>query len=201
MGSVLHYASSPYGPWLPATNVTGLPKCNNPAPALLRNGTWAILCHEARGSALLLRAPHPTGPWAAFGAEIDMGAHTEDPFLYEDGLGNLHALFHAFTTDPSPAPPQSCAGALVSAHAFSGDGGLSWARSDTPPFGNEVALSGGGGPLVVATRERPKLVLDAARTPIALFTGASAVQTCPPASCCGCKYDGWSFTLAQETEV
>jgi hypothetical protein len=119
----------------------------------------------------------------------------------EDSLGNLHALFHAFTTDPSPAPPQSCAGALVSAHAFSGDGGLSWARSDTQPFGNEVALSGGGGPLVVATRERPKLVLDAARTPIALFTGASAVQTCPPASCCGCKYDGWSFTLAQETEV
>ena len=58
-----------------------------------------------------------------------------------------------------------------------------------------------GAPLIVATRERPKLVLDAARTPVALFTGASALQTCPPASCCNCKVFGWSFTLAQETNL
>ena len=120
--------------------------------------------------------------------------------LWQDSEDNLHSLFHAFTSDPSPAPPGTCAGALTSAHAFSGDGGLTWTRAATPPFGNVVAMSGGT-PLVVATRERPKLVLDAARTPVALFTGASALQTCPPASCCNCKVFGWSFTLAQETNL
>ena len=79
-GSVLHFARSPGGPWLPALNLTGLPKCNNVAPAVLRNSSWAVLCHEARGAARLFLAPHPTGPWAAAdGAGIDMGLHDEDP--------------------------------------------------------------------------------------------------------------------------
>ena len=79
-GSVLHFARSPGGPWLPALNLSGLPKCNNVAPAVLRNSSWAVLCHEARGAARLFLAPHPTGPWAAAdGAGIDMGLHDEDP--------------------------------------------------------------------------------------------------------------------------
>ena len=123
--------------------------------------------------------------------------------LWRDAAsGTYHALFHGFESSapPSPPPPQTCAGALVAGHAFSADG-RNWTRSATPPFGNTYETDDGR-LVVVATRERPKLVLDAVSgAPIALFTAASSALTCPPAPCVACKMSGWSYTLAQETAL
>lgn len=202
-GSSLHVARDPGGPWLPAEPLPG-GTCNNPAPARLSNGSWLLAC----GSRELFMAPSPRGPWAGAGGRLPSapaGQWWEDATLWQDARGALHALFHAFTAEASPPAPQTCAGNLVSAHAFSGDGGTTWTVAADAPYANTF-LRADGVPVTAATLERPKLFFGAGwgGAPIALLNGAASLPGGEPActgTCNRCKLEGWTYTLARALNV
>jgi hypothetical protein len=88
--------------------------------------------------------------------------------------------------DPLP----KCAGATVSAHAFSLDG-IVWCWSGEQPYGNEVLLVGGGSKRY-ATRERPKVLLQNG-IPTHLTNGVVDVPYCgrSNSTCAPCKTKGY----------
>uniref|UniRef100_A0A0G4F1S7 EGF-like domain-containing protein n=1 Tax=Chromera velia CCMP2878 TaxID=1169474 RepID=A0A0G4F1S7_9ALVE len=92
-----HTAPSPEGPW----TLQHLPfDCNNPAPMLRTDGSWMLICNG--GGWVLWSAPELAGPWTIAAklsrpaASLGAGVHYEDPFLWEDDGGHLHALGHAY---------------------------------------------------------------------------------------------------------
>lgn len=188
VGSTLHYATNPYGPWTPV--VPPPPGCNNPAPFLHPNGTWYLFC-----SGPLYSAPSFFGPWtvAATPSPRNPGVpgSYEDPVLYVDPRGNWHIIWHVYTT--SPVPP-TCVNSTVSGHWFSPDG-LQWYAASTPPFPNTIPLTDGTTTLV-STRERPKILFDAAGDPTHLYNGVCATLSCAPTPCVNCKYNGKTYTNA-----
>ena len=193
--SVLHVANSPFGPWEPV--LTPLPDCWTPSQAQLRNGTWLIIC----GANSLYAAPNVTGPWRHV-VDIAIGGTPgtfEDPFLYEDARGNLHALFHTYTMKcETPA----CDPVAIAGHSFSGDGGLTWRSSGVQPYFNTANVTDGSA-VQMSTRERPKMIFDA-RTgePTHLVTAVCPTPHCPPQAAIQCKVQGlgphegyWDHTL------
>ena len=63
----------------------------------------------------------------------------------------------------------------------------------------QVALTSGE-TITVATRERPKLVVDAAGRKTHLVNGVCSAPACPdgpPTGCVDCKYANWDYTLVQ----
>jgi hypothetical protein len=165
---------------------------------LLANGTVLLLCDSTAiyaGSSVL-------GPWARVGTLTPTGglaATYEDATLFVDARGHFHALFHAYNVDKT----DSCVGSIVSAHAYSRDG-LQWTGSPEMPFGNEVEFDDGSS-LLVATRERPQLVFDAAGTPTHLVTAVTGgTDWCWPdgnTPCVNCKYQFWDFSLVQPLDL
>lgn len=116
----------------------------------------------------------------------------EDPVLFVDPRGNWHIIWHVYTTSPVPptvrggfrrgrarllrrarAPPHptplQCVNSTVSGHYFSPDG-LTWFASATSPFPNTIPITDGTTTLV-STRERPKILFDAAGNPTHLYNG------------------------------
>ena len=199
-GSSVHVSDSLSGPWRPLPGLTGAAsRCNNPAPALHHNGSLFLMCT----SSTLLRSEHgdPAGPWSTVGSLNRSAApvpHLEDASLWVAEDGAFHALFHAFAMkagelcwgkpcDPLP----KCAGATVSAHAFSADG-IAWRWSGEQPYDNEVLLAGGGSKRF-ATRERPKLLLGADGVPTHLTNGVVDVPYCgrSNSTCAPCKTKGY----------
>jgi hypothetical protein len=129
----------------------------------------------------------------------------EDAALWQDARGSLHAVFHAFTAQASPPAPGTCAGNLVSAHAFSADGGANWHTAADAPYSNTF-LRADGELVTAATLERPKLAfLGGARgVPTALFNGAAGLPGGGPActgTCNRCKLEGWTYTLGRALNV
>ena len=198
-GSTLHMAQGPNGPWLPVDLPLPASACNNPAPLRLANGTWLLACARQRQ---LLVAPSPRGPWVAAGAmPTGKNQQWEDPVLWEDARSNIHALFHAYTLQPSPPAPGTCAGNPVSAHAFSRDGAV-WGVSDDAPY-NNTFLRADGVTITAATLERPKLGFwgPAPSSPTHLYNGAAGLPGGEPGctgTCNRCKLEGWDYTLARE---
>lgn len=205
-GSTLHTAPSPNGPWTPATP---LPRCNNPAPFLARNGSIFIVCEGsvlyraddfgANGTENWIHVTNinPSGP--------RLNGNYEDPFLFQDPRGNFHVIYHVYRTGPIGGDAHNCLpghdGAVVSGHAWSPDG-LSWTTSATEPYGNVINLTDGSQQLVT-TRERPKLLFNAAGDPTHLSNGVcpspgnfNTPFSCPTVStgCVDCKYNDWDFT-------
>jgi hypothetical protein len=90
----------------------------------------------------------------------------EDPVLYVDPRGNWHIIWHVYTT--SPVPP-TCVNSTVSGHWYSPDG-LTWYASATSPFPNTIPITDGTTTLV-STRERPKILFNAAGDPAHLYNG------------------------------
>ena len=109
--------------------------------------------------------------WAQWGPE--------DPFVYVDQGGVLHAVFHSQLIDDDER--------VCGAHAFS-ENGLDWTMTGTA-WGNVVDFIDGGR-YEFSRRERPHLVFGAdGVTPVAISTGFR---------------DGpgdHTFTLVQETEL
>ena len=110
-----HSAPAPTGPWTPHTVAVNYPchSCNlTPAPVVLRNGTILVALHCDAGGAFatcdmtMWRADDWRGPYTTvhtvgngksnglvWNASQSPG-HPEDPFLWEDARGRLHALLH-----------------------------------------------------------------------------------------------------------
>lgn len=213
---------SPDGPWTLLRDNT-LPACNNPAPWVHRNGTLYSLCDD-----IIYRADAITGPWARVTSiwnanssrERPRDWHYEDPCLFATSRG-WHILFHAGVRDNSTGAGNDCTESNVAAHMFSSDG-YRWHASPIPPYGTQVELAfpqgvqrGGYGldsavptdvahsrsrTITVATRERPKLIFNAAGEATHLVNGVCGVGSCtdsPKTGCMDCKYKHWDFTLIQ----
>jgi hypothetical protein len=164
-GSPVHVANSPFGPWTPV--LTPQPSCNNPSQFRHPNGTWFIVCD----STALYRGENVTGPWV-YVTQVTGGGTPgieEDAFLYIDARGHWHNLKHAYSMD---CRDPSCAPYAISAHSFSRDG-LTWTGSCTQPFFNTANVSDGS-VVTMSTRERPKLLFNAAGEPTHLFNVSSA---------------------------
>ena len=80
-------------------------------------------------------------------------------------------IYHVYRTGASA---HNCTpgndGAVVSGHYFSRDG-LTWHAASQSPYGNVIALEGGGRQLLT-TRERPKLLFNVAGDPTHLASAA-----------------------------
>eukprot|EP00049_Salpingoeca_infusionum_P011695 m.204046 g.204046 ORF g.204046 m.204046 type:complete len:428 (+) comp15005_c0_seq2:148-1431(+) len=197
-GALYHAATNPSGPWTPHELPFG---CNNPAPCLLANGTWFILCNS--GGYPLYSSPSIEGPWkqvASLGNAPSHDGTWEDPFLYQDKRGNFHAIFHAYN---ATTPCGVCDSALVSGHMYSQDG-IAWSKTTIQPYTHSVKFTDGSSH-TFATRERPKLYIDPnTRVPTYLMNGVNPHTTCPPNPSCRCKVTlgiDWDFTLIQPLNV
>ena len=69
--------------------------------------------------------------------------------------------------------------------------GVAWHSAGVEPYSNVLVEEGGS--TLVSTRERPKLIFDAAGEPTHLITAVSAVTHCATA-CVNCKYAGHTYT-------
>eukprot|EP00049_Salpingoeca_infusionum_P001842 m.51412 g.51412 ORF g.51412 m.51412 type:complete len:389 (+) comp11238_c0_seq1:22-1188(+) len=193
-GALYHSAPDPSGPWTPHELPFG---CNNPAPLLLSNGTWLVLCNS--GGYPMYSAPRIEGPWqkvASLGNAPSQDGVWEDPFLFQDKRGNFHAIFHAYNAS---TPCDACDSALVSGHMFSQDG-VAWSSTTVQPYTHSVEFTDGSSQ-VFSTRERPKLYFDPATgVPTHIINGVNPRTTCPPVPSVNCKTTvgvDWDFTLVQ----
>ena len=188
-GSRLHLANSPNGPWIPFQGT--LPDCNNPTQFQHPNSTWFLVCD----SNMLYRGPNITGPFD-FVTQIARGGTPgifEDGFLWIDPRGNWHMLFHTYTMpDVDPI--------AISGHSFSRDG-LTWIPACVQPYFN-IANVTNGPPVIMSTRERPKLLFNTQGEPTHLFNGICPMPHCPPQGAIQCKVQGlaadvgyWDHTL------
>jgi hypothetical protein len=200
-GATLHTAPGPAGPWTP---VPGLPSCNNPAPFLATNGSWFVVCDGFE----LYSAPEVTAPWTHVTSISSANGNPlpgnyEDPFFWIDARGNFHVIYHVYRTGGASA--HNCTpgndGAVVSGHYFSRDGFV-WRAAGVAPYGNVIDLADGSQQLLT-TRERPKMVFNAAGDPTHISNGVcpspgnfDTPVSCPEVAtgCVDCKYDDWDFT-------
>lgn len=188
----IHAAPGPHGPWMAAGSV----ECDNPAPLVLRNGTVLLMCSRSPTTSKhsgtpphwrLHRADSPRGPWTTV-AEVyptsnRTGPQTEDPFIWEDVDGNLHAIGHTF---PPGGPSATGPSHVVSMHGYSRDG-VAWKWSKGQPYDATVQFPNGTN-VLHATAERPKLFIDSHGVPTHLVNGMqSALWPCD--GCIGCKKD------------
>lgn len=148
------------------------------APVVLDNGTiltftrsWGTPTPLPNSAIWLVRADSWNGTYALVPdvPQPVFGGQYEDTFMWRDGRGNFHGLFHSWK-DPD-----------VGAHAFSRDG-LVWVSSNTTAYtlteetrnsseGQEVA-----GSVTFARRERPKLLLDSDGNPTQLITAVTPLH-------------------------
>lgn len=193
----LHASTSPAGPFVAHTFVVEgwtntswtleSPGNWNPAPVVLPDGRVRIMGHTdwaPWGGEVILEAPSWKGPYRVVGGdEIDHCSYCEeDPFMWIDGRGNWHVLYHRMFDPygpldpnwgqedgtwkrPSSPVPLGWAGG----HAFSRDG-LSWSKWSRC-YNTSVALVNGSRH-EFQRRERPKLLFDVHGTPTHLFNGA-----------------------------
>jgi hypothetical protein len=190
-GSTLHIATSPYGPWTPATPP---PSCNNPSPWLAANGTWFLLCD----SRTLFSAPTVLGPWTQLTTLNPSGGvpgNYEDAHLFIDPRGFFHVIFHIYTTNIPPG--LSCVDTTVSGHYFSADA-FTWYASDDQPLGSVIDFADGTS-WQLSTRERPKLFFDAVGNPTHIMNGVcyGASSASPTVPCVNMKYDFATAWLVQ----
>ena len=90
----------------------------------------------------------------------------------------------------------------VSMHTYSKDG-FTWHAGAEQPYTTQVETT--AGIVTVSTRERPKLVFNAAGQMTHLVNGVSGASQCefggPPSACTNCKLRFWDFTLVAPLDV
>lgn len=192
--SLLHTATSPYGPWTPQ-NPTGLESCNNPSPYIYPNGNIYLACSPMWGSDSpnVFTAPNWKGPWTGgvikYHGNLGMGIW-EDPFIWVDKRGVFKMLSHVY---PSPSDMRVPFWTRVSGFAYSLDG-FNWVVSPEEPYTNVVNHE--TGVMAYTTRERPKIYFDPYDhvTPIALFNGVAEGSYCWDCKqTCGVD---WTYNIA-----
>ena len=146
----------------------------------------------------MLRAPAYTGPWTTVGSIPTTGglpATYEDAFLWmTPDLSSWHIIYHVYAVSDTRA---MCNGSLVSGHAYSADG-VTWKQSPVQPFDNTYTVAATGATMLVSTRERPKLLFNAAGVPTHLVSAVADSTGCAPGPCVNCKTVAgvWTFTLS-----
>eukprot|EP00933_Yihiella_yeosuensis_P038928 TRINITY_DN32875_c2_g2_i1.p1 TRINITY_DN32875_c2_g2~~TRINITY_DN32875_c2_g2_i1.p1 ORF type:complete len:435 (-),score=50.00 TRINITY_DN32875_c2_g2_i1:50-1309(-) len=212
-GSTIHTSKSAGGPWTPLENNSLDKNCNNPAPWVHKNGTIFLVCSGGSSGNGLWRSESISGPWKLVTAGLTAAGGVwgvyEDPFLYIDIDGSFHLLFHVYETGENGI---TCSNTTVAAHLFSSDG-FQWHTTPVQPFTSVISLADGGS-MVVATRERGKILFNAEGRMTHLINGVSGLETCynatectwkKPGDCIGnacvnCKFKGWDFTLITPLE-
>ena len=132
---------------------------------------------------LVTKLNHEGGPYGVF----------EDPYLFTDARSHFHCLYHVYDTS---ADKSQCVNSTVSAHIYSEDG-FEWHTSPVQPYTTQIELVTGE-TVTVSTRERPRLVFDAATgRPTHLINGVCSAASCPEVAtgCVDCKYTHEDYTL------
>lgn len=175
--NILH-AQSPDGPWarlnapIVKSPTMGSPyQVDNPTVTFFPNGSLLMLGRGGNPAAMatsdgVITAPSWRGPYTMHTMIGNGTINIEDPFVWQDRRGNLHALFHKFTDEH----PNSGGHAFARASA-AGAGGAGWTVSAAAAYTTAITTADGA----VTTfnrRERPHLLLDAAtgRVPLMLYT-------------------------------
>jgi hypothetical protein len=120
------------GPWKSWGRVTGLSGgCNNPSPAIHRNGTIFLACHNNKGSLYSIHRSKGLGwtgdfdptPIVALPRGEQFG-NCEDPVLYFDEEDNFHIIGHCYTCYwyPGEIPGRGVCTGTCSAHGASRSG-------------------------------------------------------------------------------
>ena len=151
----------------------------NPGPFIKEDGTTSLF-YRADG----LDVPYPTcsdegiavqqcpsdnGPCNEPNDELLFGHTGEDPSVFRDHRGYYHMLFNAL---PYKCVPKFQQGG----HAWSLDG-IKWSTPRIGAFNTTIQFTDGSG-MTCERRERPQMVLDKDKKPIALVTGMTG---CPRA--------------------
>jgi hypothetical protein len=163
------YSRSVWGPWTDfGQNVLpgGAPgswdeSVVNLAPFPLPNGT-VLLGYRGSDSKHIEKlgvamASNWSGPYHSLSPDAPIvNASGEDPYLWVDGRGHIHMLFHSFAT--------------MGGHAFARQLAGPWTLSATPPYNSTVSWSNGT-TVAYAERERPELLLHPVTgAPMVLYT-------------------------------
>ena len=192
-----HFSTSPEGPFLPIPSDWTLPYCaNNPTAVFLKNGSMMMMCHtQFEGltckpeqnylyTAVSLTTDWTHGKWVARCVKTlnpmlnttngTFSAYNEDPHLFLDQRGNVHALTHnqgpCYSGENASfygADVRGCGG-----HMFSTDQGNTWTFTWHAAYNGSVLFRNKQVNSVRYRRERPKLVMNGTR-PIALSTAVS----------------------------
>ena len=180
----MSYAPTPYGPWSVPAHI--FPKWvgsdTNFAPLILPNGSLVGLWRswEATGSRVFTvtasswREPDTYIQHHHEVISTDLGtAGTEDPFVYLDGDGHFHAIFHHMYGEGTSTQWWLD---TDGGHAFSHDGlewtysGVAWGNAQHPR-GQAVNFTDGTS-FAFTRRERPHFIFDAAGNPAYLTNAA-----------------------------
>lgn len=166
------------GPWLPHTAeihdfpcAYPFPSNWNPSPYLLPDGRVRIVVHSCTspwGGEILVEAPSWEGPYVPITRDITTCTRcAEDPFLWRDGRGYWHILYHRMFDPPGPSPIPSPGWA--GGHSFSKNG-LDWSPIERAY--NTTVHYEDGTTIEMKRRERPKLIFaDDGVTPTHLSNG------------------------------
>ena len=184
----MSYSMDPNGPWSdPVPVVAPEPRRGdtNFAPVILKDGSLVGFSRRwlQDGSRNhLVTASNWNDPSTYVESQEEIWPHlpgpgTEDPFLYLDGNGRFHAIFHNMYPEDNQ---ENCGG-----HAYSMDG-KNWVYGGKA-FDNHVVFTDGGA-FTFSRRERPHFVFaQDGVTPLALTNGAQY----------GGKYGDATYTLLQ----
>ena len=99
-------------------------------------------------------------------------------------------LYHVYNTKEINPPT---GGFTVAGHAYSPDG-HAWTQSKIQPYNNTFATTDGAR-VSVATRERPKLLFNAAGEPTHLVNPVCSAPQCAPRAAIDCKNYFHDYTL------
>jgi hypothetical protein len=167
----INYASSVNGTWtaLGKAILTGGGSgawdegVTNPGPWMWPNGS-VLLSYRGKDSNSkellgIASAPNWKGPYTRLRTTpLFNTSGAEDPFLWQDVDDKYHLLFNDKWEDSVG----------VGGHAYSNDG-INWVFSNTRAYTHLVTWTDGTA-LNMSRRERPQLLLDSKRTPLALYT-------------------------------
>jgi hypothetical protein len=215
VGSEIHIADSPDGPFIPLK--TTYPSCNNPSPWVMNNGTIVVLCswstvHGKLVNWRIIAAEQLEGPWRDVielsitpSTRMGVNGSWEDPFIWSDINGMWHALSHTYTHQPGGPYVQNS----ISGHLFARHIEGPWHVSPIEPYDSVVKYADHTNQ-TFSTMERPKLTFDESGNPIAITNGVSPVYPCDTCKgfgdapveggCCWCKVkqgEDWTYTMMQ----
>ncbi|GAB5353066.1 hypothetical protein AAMO2058_000006500 [Amorphochlora amoebiformis] len=207
--SYMSYTTNPEGPWSEPQQIFPgyYGSDTNFAPIILPNGTLIALWRtweEVRGSRIYLAIGDDwknASTYKQLEVEIfpDLGpAGTEDPFVYIDGNGHFHAIFHHMYGMESSYNWWLLA---EGGHAFSVDG-VTWTYSGVAwgdPFDRlrgDVVHYKDGTSFRFTRRERPHFIIDEKGRPTHLVTAAQYGTGKNPGG--GANNDDACYTLIQQ---
>jgi len=161
----------------------------NPAPVQLPDGRVRVMAHTGwSGMAnaavgwsgeVILEASSWRGPYRVISSR-DITTCTyceEDPYMWQHHRNNWHVLYHRMFDNGTNVKSTDAEGLWSGAHSYSADG-VHW--SPLYRCYNTTVYLEGGGSQSFASRERPKLLLNASGYPTHLSNAVQPFQTAGP---------------------